>query len=483
MSRQIVAIDIRNDCVATVVINTGLKGNTIEACGYAHLPPADGADDNRLAQGLTPLLASLDAVNASLVISLPADQTLYRTIKVPFKEEKKIRQVLPFELEPTLPLDVSRLVIDFQKSDTPETGLLVAAVDGHGLASYMDQLAPVAGKPQMVLPGDYPLALALSTYDHHIPSQALLLSIGDAKATLFAIEKRRIALARTLQAETATEAGVEALALKIRQTMTAYADGRPGGFAPERLYLSGPDLVDEGARDMLAEALALPAEAVDLKALLPKWETAGTVTEWSPPCHDAALAMAVIEVESLACPNFHRTGSTLKNYWRTYQPYVRGPAIMLALVLLLGLGGVWAEGSMLKSRVTQINGQIEALFAATLPGAKRIKHIDPLDQMTSEVKKLKGGSIDAGHAIPKVRAIDVLQQISRLIPKTVSVELDRLVMGSDGITISGDAPGFNVVDDIKSRLEQSDLFKTVTIASSNKDKTGNNVRFKLKIEP
>jgi outer membrane translocation and assembly module TamA len=38
------------------------------------------------------------------------------------------------------------------------------------------------------------------------------------------------------------------------------------------------------------------------------------------------------------------------------------------------------------------------------------------------------------------------------------------------------------VEDIKSRLEKGELFKQVTIASADMDKSGKKVRFKLKID-
>ena len=80
-----------------------------------------------------------------------------------------------------------------------------------------------------------------------------------------------------------------------------------------------------------------------------------------------------------------------------------------------------------------------------------------------------------------MRTIDILLEISRAIPKEADVLFTRLVLGSDGLTLSGETAAFNVVDDIKGRLEQSDLFKEVTIASANMEKSGSKVRFKLKL--
>ena len=77
--------------------------------------------------------------------------------------------------------------------------------------------------------------------------------------------------------------------------------------------------------------------------------------------------------------------------------------------------------------------------------------------------------------------IDMLRAISKQIPKKTDVNLSRLVIGEENILISGDTNTFNAVDDIKSRLEMVDFFKTITITSTNKDKSGNRIRFKMKL--
>ena len=76
----------------------------------------------------------------------------------------------------------------------------------------------------------------------------------------------------------------------------------------------------------------------------------------------------------------------------------------------------------------------------------------------------------------------MLLQISQSIPDNIEVLLNRLTIGADEVTISGETTDFNTVDDIKSRLEKSELFKQITIASANMDKSGKKVLFKLKID-
>lgn len=479
MSRQILAIDIRNSSIAAVVLSTGLKSSTIEAC--ARIPFAGDTADNELGAALAALRQHGIPENVSVVASLPADRAIHRRVVIPFKEDKKIRQVLPFELEPNLPIGVDELVIDYQKSAEPDdTALLATAIDRQQLEAVMTVLSEANLRPQLIVPGDFPLALGLTTFSGRLDEASLLLEVGTAKTTLFALKRNGIAMVRSLVSDTASDAGVEALALKIRQTLTALSDAQADGYSPATLYLSGPALVDENVGARLAKALDMTPHAVDLRSMAPKLDAATVPAQWRPCIFDNALAMALIEAEGRPCVNFHRSSSSFKKHWNNYRSYVRVPAALLAAVIFLSLGGVLMESHLLKKRVDQVNARIESLFAATFPHTRRVG--DALDQMKSELKKARGNSIDPGQTGSHVRTIDILLQLSQKVPKDLDVVFSRMVLGNDGLTISGETAAFNIVDDVKGRLEKSELFKQVTIASANMDKAGNKVHFKLKID-
>jgi general secretion pathway protein L len=477
MSRQILAIDIRNNSIAAVVLNAGLKSHSVESCAHILLPEAE----NRLGEGLAALKLSGIPDNPTVVVSLPADRAIFRTVFVPFKEEKKIRQVLPFELEPNLPVAVDDLVIDYQKSADPENdGLLTTAIDRGYLEQILAELSAAGLRPQLVVPGGVPLALGLIGY-HQIEDQGLVLDVGPRRTTLIALKDKKVALLRSMASDTSSETALEALSLRIRQTLTAFADSQPGGFSPQSLYMSGSALIDEGTAARVAGALNMPLKTVDLRSVAPKLDVVTPPAQWKPFLFDSALALALIEAEGRPCINFHRSTSTIRKFWTNHRPFLQVPAVLLGLVLLLGLAGVLIETHMLNKRVDRINAEIKSLFTSTFPNSRLINVDNALNQMKSEMKTARG-NIDAGHDVSQVRTIDILLQLSQLIPGEIDVVMSRLVSGSDGITISGEAAAFQVVDDIKSRLEKSDLFKQVTIASANMDRAGNKVQFRLKID-
>ncbi len=484
MSRQILAIDIRNHAVAAILLNTGLKSSSIENCAY--LPfPADAVPAEALRITLAELLTRVPVNGASVVVALPADKVLYRSVNMPFKEDKKIRQVLPFELEPGLPVAVENLVIDYQRGTGGGSGeVLAVAIEKPLLQEYLDALSAAGLPAQLVVPGGFAMANSLQTLDPQMPEHALVLDVDDRNACLFALVSGKIAMVRTLPVRLHSddrESAVEAFAQKIRQSITAFAETVAIEFNPSVVYVCGPALHEAATLQALNRALELPTHPVDFLAYLPKVGLSSHVTDYTPWRHDNALALALIEAGGRSCPGFHRSSSPLRDYWIAYRALIRFPAITAAVVLLLAMGGVLLDNHLLQNKVNQLDAAIVDIYTQSFPAAARTTGTLAVEQMRSRVAELKKGG-DGGQSGMPVRNMDVLLEISRLIPPELDVVLDRLMTGDSSLTVSGETPAFNVVDDVKGRLSGSPLFKQVTIASANMDKAGNKVRFKLKID-
>ena len=158
-----------------------------------------------------------------------------------------------------------------------------------------------------------------------------------------------------------------------------------------------------------------------------------------------------------------------------------GPAILAVLVLFLGLSGVLFDSFFLKKRVDALNNQMAQVFKATFPQTP-LRNVPALELMKSKLKEAQKANASPIAGGAAARSIDILLQVSQMIPASINVVFNQLIVSSNAVTISGETADFNTVDDIKSRLEKSDIFKQVTIASANMSKSGDQVRFKLKID-
>ena len=152
---------------------------------------------------------------------------------------------------------------------------------------------------------------------------------------------------------------------------------------------------------------------------------------------------------------------------------------LACLVGLLALFNLSYETYTLQKQVAVLDRKMIQIFKETFPDVKRI--VDPLHQMRIKIKEAKKDALYSGDGEGSVRVIELLNDISRFIPQSIDVDLTRIVTGPEIITISGDTDTFNTVNDIKTRLQNVQGFQSVEINSANLDKSGNRVRFKLKI--
>jgi general secretion pathway protein L len=484
MSRRILAIDIRSTSIAAVLISTGLKNNSVQDCLFVPLsqdPDASGND--ALANAIETVLHHFDADGAILVIAIPSDQVFYRSLVVPFKDETKIRQILPFELESHLPVNPDELAYDFLKStENDQTTLLVTAMEKSRLNDYLETFNSKGKPPQLVVPGSLPILVNLLLAYNGLPDsdQAIMLDIDVTNATLYVIDHGDILLSRSFSlSESTKDAGIELLVQKIRQTLSAYADTRGIEFTPQTVYLSGPAMRDEKKRQTLGATLPWPVELTDMRNLAPKLEIDETVEAYNHWLSDNALALAMVEGEGRNCPGFHRSNSPLRNLWSNYRTYIIEPAILLALVLFLALGGILLENHALQKRVNTLDAQIAAVFKSAFPDTDPMS--DAVSHMKSKIKEVQANAPAPIREGAQRRSVDILNEISRLIPKETEVHFTRMVIGSDSVTIAGKTSAFNMVDNAKGRLEQSEMFKKVEIASANMDKSGTTVSFKFTI--
>ncbi len=199
MRRKILGLDIRHDAISAVLIKSGIKGTAIEA--HVHVPLLNRKEDETgWAEPLETIVKKMDISGSVCVASFPADEISYRNIQVPFKGQKKIKKILPYELEPTFPFPTDDLIIDFVAVKLPDhiTGnnLIAAAVEKTKLRFFLDTLATFNIAPETVTVGGYPTALCLTNLLDNRKNW-LVVDIDSNKGAIFFILSGEICMIRS----------------------------------------------------------------------------------------------------------------------------------------------------------------------------------------------------------------------------------------------------------------------------------------------
>jgi type II secretory pathway component PulL len=201
---------------------------------------------------------------------------------------------------------------------------------------------------------------------------------------------------------------------------------------------------------------------------------------WNPSKMDSALALALIEVAGIRGLNFRKGPFAIAKRWAEHKKNLIRTGILAAAVLLLVLINITLDFYSKQKKSDTLTAQISDIFRLTFPDVKQGK--DPLGQMRRKIDEARRASLSPGKSAESNRMIDILNEISTRVDKQIDVEFTRMVIGEDNVLIAGNTGTFNSVDAMKSQLEQAAVFKTVTIVSTNKDKSGNRIRFKLKLQ-
>ena len=482
MGKKYLGLDIQNNALAAVLINSRLKGNWIQA--HAYIPyPEQTEGNNGLASALEALAAQFDVSGCVCIVSFPADQVYFRNIEVPFKHTKKIRQILPFELEPTMPLPVERLIIDYHKIDADnaaeETQLIAAAVDTSRLESYLDQLSEFDIDPEIVTVGGYPAALCLSLQTD-IPTNTLLVDITNDKGTLFGLSSGQLVLVRSVPSGSMESSRPKMLCQNIERTLYALDEVSNYGFKPDKIFITGSVSAGNGFEAEMAQQLEIPTQQTDLINDAGVRISNRPTESWKADQMDNALALALMEVSGVKGLNFRKGPFAITKRWVEHKKRIIRSGVLAAVVLLLMLTNITIDYYSQKNRLKALNTQIKDIFQSTFPEVKNVR--EPLHQMREKIKEVQKNTLFPAGTQNNTMMVGILNEISQRIPGGIDVQFTRMVIGDDSVVIAGDTDTFNSVDTMKNRLETAKIFETVTIVSTNKDKSANRIRFRLKLK-
>ena len=382
MSRKFLGLDVRYDSVSAVLVTSSLRETQIEGCLRVPIPdtgdPAAG-----LRSAMEAVQAGMDTAQAYCIASIPADEISFRNLRVPFTGEKKIDQILPFELEPIVPFPLENLVIDFQT--LPHAGLggatdlIAVAAQKSTIETYLDAFAGVGIDPQILIPSGYSTAVCLNRFASP-PDDWILVDIGSHRDTLFFIASGQVRLIRSLPSFRSGkgDTGIEA---KIRQTLLAFGNLSAEPLEPQKAFLTGQGLNGRGEEltGTLEKALAFPVSRSDLLRCAGGKIKIASEQEWKPDEMDNALALAIAQIEGKPRLNFRKGQFASRRNWAAYRNHLMRLGVFAAILLCLAGLDIFIESRALNRRIDRIDREITSIFRSTFPEIQRV--VDPVHQM------------------------------------------------------------------------------------------------------
>lgn len=308
----------------------------------------------------------------------------------------------------------------------------------------------------------------------------MFLDIGDSYTTMVLSLSGDVGLVRTFSiAGSDKKSMLRSICSRINRTLLAFEQNSGVTCDLDEIQITGSYLAAADVGPDLEAFFGVPVTRADLMEASGKIVLTSQEKIWEPCLMDGALSLVLNELSGFGSINFRRDRMGIGKTWVENKRDILKTCCLGGIVALLFLGYSIVNYYSLKQRVETKHTEIIEIFQTTFPEVTQI--VDPVHQMRVKLETA-GKSISLpGEFTTSVKTIDILNDISRLIPEKQDVELVSIVVGSDNVVVTGNTDTFNAVDDMKSGLERSDIFQSVSISSANMDQSGTRVRFKLKV--
>jgi Tfp pilus assembly PilM family ATPase len=506
MPERILGLDIGSGSVKAVLLSRGFRGG-YRVLGFRRI-------DTAAAGGLTEALEQLfagDAFRGAVCVSaLHAGMLSFRNIRLPFRDDRKIRQTLAFALEPAIQTPLEEVFIDYTHAGGAGESEIFAALAPRTLVGERTELLkPYVRETAVIDISAVPLTLRL-TRDKGGQETLLLLDIGASDTTAVFARGGRILHIRHFPfgGEMATRAIATALnsdfaeaeemkrsgeippavaaaidevcrrfCIELINTRTSLLWQGAIAQAPALVLLTGGGSRTPGLEAILAESFPVPVERADLLA-----EEGIQIEEtlrqsWDPAVMDQALALAARPMVKGSGFNFRQLASEARVGYGEFRDCLK-KGVMAAVIILILAGveiGLDDYGSRL--HLASLRQDITTEFKKSYPDATRI--VDPVAQLRGKIAEARKLSAGMGDAATEATVLDLLKEISSFAP--ANLLLTSFSLDGDAIGLKGEARNFDAVEAFKKAFANSKYFKTVTIGSTGMMKQGSGVEFDLKV--
>lgn len=489
MPEKILGLDIGDESIKAVQVTAGLKGYQFLKSAFIRLDETGGIEG-----ALDKLFEDDEMRSGIYIVSLPAGKVSLHTMKLPFKDRKKIRQTISYELEPLIPNPVDEVVADFIVIDQKDTSeILVAAAPKEEVNALCRLLEERQVEASVIELDCVPVAIRLLA-DSEIEESILVLDIGESEATGVFCDGGKILQIRSFPSGLKNSNGrsdasskdkepssiFENFLREVKNTLTFLQMKGKMTSGPSKIFLTGDWALFSPLREEMERFFSIPVETADIAA-------AGNVEfddkareSWNPALMNQALALAVRETKRGVGFNFASGEFEPKRQYEKAKKEFRWVAALLFVIILAFGFDFYLDYHYDKRYANELKEEIRTVFSETCPEVTRI--VDPLQQLRVKITEGKKSKAGQGSIGTGITVLDILKETSSLVPESAQFLITSFQYDGNLVTIKGETDNFNTVDTIKNHLAGSKMFKNVTISSAALVKKESRVGFNLRME-
>jgi general secretion pathway protein L len=421
-----VGIDIGKTHVRAASVSLGYKRLSLGRMEEVALDSVESLE-RAIQMAVAPLLEHADGV----AVAIDGDQCFTHRISLPATALKRLEEVLPFEIEAQVPVDIDELVFDYRplrrRDSTEPVVVMTAAARIDAVRARIDLIkSALARQPDRVGCGPFTLAnLAAVVSSLRGPGPFALIDLGAQRTEVAVLMGGEVTFVRTLSQGVAGLPGTaSALGSELRQTFLSAAVSV--GAELQAAYLVGGGAAAQGAAEFLAYEAGVPITP------LPALELEGISEERAPSVPRFAKAIALAlgasgrgrDVDLRKGPlEFQRGFGFLKEKL----PVLSGLGAAIAISFVFSN---WAEMRALEREHEVLVAQLAAISKEVL--GEEVTDAEAASEALARVQQT-----DEADPMPSADAFDVIVELSKIIPMTMVHDIEEFDMQRGHAKISG----------------------------------------------
>ncbi len=426
MSR-VFGVDIRDNHVRVAALRVGYRKLDLDGLAE-HLVSGEGGVSAALASCLTDLGGSPDTV----VSSVDGSHCFLHRVMLPLSAKKRLADLLPFELEAVLPLDVEELVVDhtvLPESMSHAPGQMIVLAVAARTTSVQAQIDLIRNSLGHTSERVGCSSTELGQLVHLSPSlmaeePIALVDLGFLRTDVCVVTKGVVQQARALNLGVDSfPEKADTFVARLRQTISAAFTtfGRP----VSKVVIMGDGVSLAGLDKYLTSRLEVPVE------LLPELNLGGAdaVAHSKLPLFGRAIAMAMHGVRGKGFDL--RQGSLA--FERGYEHVKeRAPLLggLLAATMLSFLFAVWAESQALASQNEALLTSLEEITLSTFGEGTQ-------DPDEAEVALARARSSKQEDPMPYLDGFGVAVALSETLPVDIVHDVEELEVSKGKVKLRG----------------------------------------------
>jgi general secretion pathway protein L len=421
-----VGIDIGKTHIRAVSVTVGYKRLSLGRLEEVALDSVESLE-RAVQAACAPLLATADAI----AVAIDGDQCFINRIVIPPTAAKRLEEVLPFEIEAQVPMDIDELVFDHRslrrKSSSEPVVVMTAAARIDAVRARIDLIkSALSRQPDRV--GCGPLSLAnLSSVVGPLrgPGPFALVDLGAQRTEVTVLSNGEAVFVRTMsQGVAGLPASAGALASELRQTLLAASVAVEADL--QAAYLVGGGSAAPGAAEYLAYEAGVPILP------LPMLELEGITEDRaaSLPRFAKAIALALgasgrgRDIDLRKGPLEYQRGF---GFLKEKLPVLSGLGAAIAISFVFSN---WAEMRALDREHEVLTAQLGAESKEVLG-----ESVTEADAATEALARAQ--ATEEADPMPTVDSFDIIVELSKVIPMSMVHDIEEFDMQRGHVKVSG----------------------------------------------